>query len=170
VWQLQAQHQRVDQSTTDRDGEFVSRATLHPARALAAAVVTPFVAVNIFEGTKAMDKSRIVMALTFKARQYLLLHKVYIPQLLPYIYSAYSYGFRAIWQIVNSASVILRSVSASSTPRCRNFMILHATHIGTADDFDAARAHMFDVVQSVPPAVSQKPQLPPLDDQRAKIK
>ena len=117
VWQLQAQHQRVDQSTTDRDGEFVSRATLHPARALAAAVVTPFVAVNIFEGTKAMDKSLIVMALTFKARRYLLLRKVYLPQLLPYIFSAFRYGFGATWKIVNSASVILRSVSASSTPR-----------------------------------------------------
>ena len=31
------------------------------------AVVTPFVAVNMFEGTKAMDKSLIDMAVTFKA-------------------------------------------------------------------------------------------------------
>ncbi len=31
------------------------------------AVVTPFVAVNMFEGTKAMDKSLIDMAMTFKA-------------------------------------------------------------------------------------------------------
>ena len=42
------------------------------------AVVTPFVAVNISEGAKAMDKSLVDMALTFKARRYLLLRRIYI--------------------------------------------------------------------------------------------
>jgi NitT/TauT family transport system permease protein len=64
------------------------------------AVVTPFVAVNMFEGTKAMDKSLIDMAMTFKARRYLLLRKIYLPQLMPYIFSAFRYAFGMTWKIV----------------------------------------------------------------------
>src|SRR5262252_2250124 len=57
------------------------------------ALVTPYVAVNIFEGTKAMDKSLIEMGVTFKARKSLLIRKVYLPQLMPYIFSAFRYAF-----------------------------------------------------------------------------
>ncbi len=64
------------------------------------AVVTPFVAVNMFEGTKAMDKSLIDMAKTFKADNRMLVRKVYIPQLLPYIFSAFRFGFGITWKIV----------------------------------------------------------------------
>jgi NitT/TauT family transport system permease protein len=64
------------------------------------AVVTPYVAVNMYEGTKAMDKSLIEMAVTFKAPQPLLLRKVYVPQLMPYIFSAFRYAFGASWKIV----------------------------------------------------------------------
>jgi len=64
------------------------------------AVVTPFIAVNIFEGTKAMDKSLIEMGVTFKAKRHLLLRKVYLPQLMPYIFSAFRYGFGQTWKIV----------------------------------------------------------------------
>jgi NitT/TauT family transport system permease protein len=64
------------------------------------AVVTPYVAVNMFEGTKAMDKSLIDMALTFKARRHLLLRKVYLPQLMPFIFSAFRYAFGMTWKIV----------------------------------------------------------------------
>ena len=64
------------------------------------AVVTPFVAVNMSEGAKAMDKSLIDMALTFKAGRYLLLRDIYIPQLMPYIFSAFRYAFGQTWKIV----------------------------------------------------------------------
>ena len=63
-------------------------------------VVTPFVAVNMFEGTKAMDKSLIDMAKTFKANNRMLVQKVYVPQLLPYIFSAFRFGFGMTWKIV----------------------------------------------------------------------
>ncbi len=63
-------------------------------------VVTPFVAVNMFEGTKAMDKSLIDMAKTFKADRRMLIRKVYLPQLLPYIFSAFRFGFGITWKIV----------------------------------------------------------------------
>ncbi len=64
------------------------------------AVVTPYVAVNIFEGTRNMDKSLIEMAVTFKARKPLLIRKVYLPQLMPYIFSAFRYAFGVTWKIV----------------------------------------------------------------------
>jgi len=64
------------------------------------AVVTPLVAVNMYEGTRAMDKSLIDMAVTFKAGRYLLLRNVYIPQLMPYIFSAFRYAFGQTWKIV----------------------------------------------------------------------
>jgi len=63
-------------------------------------VVTPFVAVNMFEGAKAMDKSLIDMAKTFKAGNRMLVRKVYLPQLLPYIFSAFRFGFGITWKIV----------------------------------------------------------------------
>ena len=64
------------------------------------AVVTPYVAVNIFEGTKAMDASLIEMGVTFKARKSLLIRRVYLPQLMPYIFSAFRYAFGMTWKIV----------------------------------------------------------------------
>ena len=64
------------------------------------AIVTPFVAVNMCEGTKAMDKSLIDMAKAFKARRSMLFRRVFIPQLMPYIFSASRFGFGMTWKIV----------------------------------------------------------------------
>jgi NitT/TauT family transport system permease protein len=64
------------------------------------AVVTPYVAVNVYEGAKAMDKSLIEMATAFRAQKPLLIRKVYIPQLMPYIFSAFRYAFGMTWKIV----------------------------------------------------------------------
>ena len=63
-------------------------------------VVTPLVAVNMYEGTKAMDKSLIDMGASFRASRSLLLRKVYLPQLMPYIFSAFRYAFGQTWKIV----------------------------------------------------------------------
>jgi NitT/TauT family transport system permease protein len=64
------------------------------------AVVTPYVAVHVMEGTKAMDKSLAEMAITFRAGRPLLLRKIYLPQLMPYIFSAFRYAFGMTWKIV----------------------------------------------------------------------
>ena len=64
------------------------------------AVVTPYVAVNMYQGTKAMDKSLAEMGTTFKADRSLLLRRVYLPQLMPYIFSAFRYAFGLTWKIV----------------------------------------------------------------------
>src|SRR5690348_16676086 len=63
-------------------------------------LVTPYVAVNIAEGARAMDKSLLDMALTFKAGRRLRLTRLYLPQLLPYIFSAFRYAFGMTWKIV----------------------------------------------------------------------
>jgi len=47
-----------------------------------------------------MDKSLIDMAITFRASRKMLIRKVYIPQLLPYIFSAFRFAFGMTWKIV----------------------------------------------------------------------
>ena len=81
------------------------------------AVVTPYVAVNICEGTKATDKSLIEMGRTFKARDWLLIRKVYLPQLMPYIFSSFRYAFGMTWKIVALAETFGQIGRASCRER-----------------------------------------------------
>ncbi len=62
--------------------------------------VTPFVTVNMLAGTKALDKELVDMAHAFKANRSLLIRKVMIWQLMPYIFSAFRYAFGMTWKIV----------------------------------------------------------------------
>jgi len=62
--------------------------------------VTPFVTVNMLAGTKALDKELIDMARAFKANRILLIRKVLLWQLMPYIFSAFRYAFGMTWKIV----------------------------------------------------------------------
>ena len=62
--------------------------------------VTPFVTVNMLAGTKAMDKDLIDMARAFRAKRSLVVRKVLIWQLMPYIFSAFRYAFGMTWKIV----------------------------------------------------------------------
>ncbi|MDH3442375.1 MAG: ABC transporter permease subunit [Deltaproteobacteria bacterium] len=62
--------------------------------------VTPFVTVNMLAGTKALDKELVDMAHAFKANRSLLVRKVLIWQLMPYIFSAFRYAFGMTWKIV----------------------------------------------------------------------
>jgi NitT/TauT family transport system permease protein len=62
--------------------------------------VTPFVTVNMLAGTKALDKELVDMARAFKANRSLLVRKVLIWQLMPYIFSAFRYAFGMTWKIV----------------------------------------------------------------------
>ncbi len=64
------------------------------------AVVTPYVAVNMLEGTKATDKALIEMGVTFRASRLLLIRKIYLPQLMPYLFAAFRYAFGMTWKIV----------------------------------------------------------------------
>jgi NitT/TauT family transport system permease protein len=62
-------------------------------------IVLPYVAMNIWEGAKALDKELTDMGIAFAARRLLLLRQVLIPQLMPYIFASLRIGFALAWKI-----------------------------------------------------------------------
>jgi NitT/TauT family transport system permease protein len=62
-------------------------------------IVFPYVTMNAWEGTKAMDKELTDMATVFGANRFLLLRKVLIPQLMPYLFSSLRISFALSWKI-----------------------------------------------------------------------
>lgn len=62
-------------------------------------IVFPFVTVNVWEGTKAMDKELLDMAKVYRAPRSLTLRKVLLPQLTPYLFSALRIAFSLSWKI-----------------------------------------------------------------------
>jgi NitT/TauT family transport system permease protein len=62
-------------------------------------IVFPFVVMNIWEGTKAVEQDLIGMARVFKADRYLMLRKVLIPQLMPYVFSSLRIALSLSWKI-----------------------------------------------------------------------
>jgi NitT/TauT family transport system permease protein len=62
-------------------------------------IVFPFVVMNIWEGTKAMEKNLIEMGTVYKADRALMLRKVLIPQLMPYIFSSLRIALSLSWKI-----------------------------------------------------------------------
>ncbi len=80
---------------------------IHDASAVFAIVMVclPFVVVNIWEGTKAVDRQLLDMARVFTASRRLILRKVIFPQLLPYVFAAIRYTFSVAWKIAVVAEV-----------------------------------------------------------------
>jgi NitT/TauT family transport system permease protein len=62
-------------------------------------IVFPYVAMNIWAGTKAIEKDLIQMGAVYKANRALMLHKVLIPQLMPYIFSSLRIALSLSWKI-----------------------------------------------------------------------
>ena len=62
-------------------------------------IVFPYVTMNVWEGTKAMDKELTDMATVFRANRFLLLRKVLLPQLMPYLFSSMRISFALSWKI-----------------------------------------------------------------------
>lgn len=63
-------------------------------------VVLPMVTVNMWEGTKALDKELIEMGLSFSAKRRMIIVDIIIPQLIPYLFAATRFGFSVAWKIV----------------------------------------------------------------------
>ncbi|MBD21929.1 MAG: hypothetical protein CMM37_12910 [Rhodospirillaceae bacterium] len=63
-------------------------------------IVFPFVSMNIWEGTKALEKELVDMATVYRADKWMMLRKVLIPQLMPYIFSAMRIALSLSWKIV----------------------------------------------------------------------
>jgi NitT/TauT family transport system permease protein len=62
-------------------------------------IVFPFVVMNIWEGTKAVEQNLIGMARVFKANRYLTLRRVLVPQLMPYVFSSLRIALSLSWKI-----------------------------------------------------------------------
>ena len=62
-------------------------------------IVFPYVAMNIWAGTKAVEKDLIYMARVYKADRWLMLRKVLIPQLMPFIFSSMRISLSLSWKI-----------------------------------------------------------------------
>ena len=62
-------------------------------------IVFPYVAMNIWAGTKAVEKDLIFMARVYRADRSLMLRRVLIPQLMPYIFSSLRISLSLSWKI-----------------------------------------------------------------------
>lgn len=62
-------------------------------------IVSPFVVLNVWEGTKAMERDLIGMGRVFKANRWLILRKVIVPQLMPFIFSSLRIALSLSWKI-----------------------------------------------------------------------
>ena len=62
-------------------------------------IVFPFVVMNVWAGTKAMEKNLIEMGTVYKADRILMLRKVLIPQLMPYIFSSLRIALSLSWKM-----------------------------------------------------------------------
>jgi len=70
------------------------------------AIVLPYATVNIWQGTKAMDKGIVDMAHVYGANRNLMVLDVYIPHLVPYIFSAARISFALSIKIITIAEVV----------------------------------------------------------------
>jgi NitT/TauT family transport system permease protein len=68
--------------------------------------VMPSIAINIWQGTKAIDRDLIHMAKAFRFARRSVLFKVVLPQLIPYILAALRYGLAIAWKIVTIVELI----------------------------------------------------------------
>jgi NitT/TauT family transport system permease protein len=73
-------------------------------------IVFPYVAMNIWAGTKAVEKDLIAMGRVYKADRSLMLRKVLIPQLMPYIFSSLRIALSLSWKI----ALVAEAFGASS--------------------------------------------------------
>jgi len=62
-------------------------------------VVSAFVVMNVWQGTKAMEKGLFEMATVFKANRSLMIRKVFVPQLMPYIISSLRIALSLAWKM-----------------------------------------------------------------------
>jgi NitT/TauT family transport system permease protein len=73
-------------------------------------IVFPYVVMNIWAGTKALEKDLIAMGKVYKADRALMLRKVLVPQLMPYIFSSLRISLSLSWKI----ALVAEAFGASS--------------------------------------------------------
>lgn len=63
-------------------------------------VILPMLTLNMWQGTKSIDRDLVEMARVFRARQWVLLREVVMPQLLPFCLAGARLGFALGWKVV----------------------------------------------------------------------
>lgn len=64
------------------------------------AVVTPMLTVNMWQGTKALDRELLEMARAFRISRARIVRDIVLPQLLPYLLAGSRFGFALGWKVV----------------------------------------------------------------------
>jgi NitT/TauT family transport system permease protein len=64
-----------------------------------ALIVTPFVVINIWGGTKAVERSLMEMGSVYRAGRSLMLRKVVLPQLMPFVFASLRIALSLSWKI-----------------------------------------------------------------------
>lgn len=72
-------------------------------------ITFPYIAINIWEGVKAVDKSLVEMAHAFKIPRRDILLRIVLPSLIPFLFAAIRYGFAISWKIVTIAEMFAAS-------------------------------------------------------------
>ena len=73
-------------------------------------VVTPILTVNLWEGTKAIDRKVVEMAMVFRAGRWTIIRTVILPQLVPFALAGLRFGLALCWKTV----VIAETFGATS--------------------------------------------------------
>jgi len=68
--------------------------------------VMPAIAINMWQGTKAIDRDLIHMARSFRFSGRSVIARVVLPQLIPYILAALRYGLGISWKIVTVVELL----------------------------------------------------------------
>ncbi len=83
---------------------------LNETAAIIAIAITaaPAIAINIWEGVKNIDTKLIAMARVFEASRPVILRRVLVPQIVPYIMASARFGLGIIWKITVLVELIGR--------------------------------------------------------------
>lgn len=63
-------------------------------------IILPMITVNMWEGTKSIDKELIEMGQAFKAKRVTIIRHIILPQLVPYLFAGTRFGFALAWKVV----------------------------------------------------------------------
>ena len=72
-------------------------------------VATPYVAINIWEGVKNVDKDLVDMGKAFSVSKQKLIQHIYIPSILPFAFAGIRLAFSVSWKLVVLAEVFTSS-------------------------------------------------------------
>lgn len=72
-------------------------------------ITFPYVALNIWEGVRGVDKELVDMARSFEVPSRTILRKIIFPSLMPFLFAATRYGFAISWKIVAIAEMFAAS-------------------------------------------------------------